>query len=305
VTTPGAGGGPSPLRLGGLGLIGVAVVAAIIGLASMATNGGPATTVAPSADASNVTSAPATVPPPAEPLPTDAAGVPVPSFTGEPAPGAVPPAEPAPGAVPPGAAAPAPAAPGGEVPPGAAAPQAAPDPGAAPAPAPDAPGAAAQAPAPGAAPAPQQDPGAPAPQQAPAPAPSGGGGEPMAAPAPAPSGGGGGDTRTGDTRAGRSAGGTSVTKLPLRVYNNSTISGLATRAADDFRNAGWPIDEIGNYPQGIIPTTTVYYRPGTEEEAPAKALAEQFGMRANPRFEGIQQASPGIIVIVTNDYGKR
>jgi hypothetical protein len=130
----------------------------------------------------------------------------------------------------------------------------------------------------------------------------------MAAPAPAPSGGGSG-ARTGDTGAGRSAGGggggTAVAHLPLRVYNNSTISGLATRAAEDFRKAGWPIDEIGNYPQGIIPTTTVYYRPGTEEEAPAKALAEQFGMRVNPRFEGLQQATPGIIVIVTNDYGRR
>ena len=130
----------------------------------------------------------------------------------------------------------------------------------------------------------------------------------MAAPAPAPSGGGSG-ARTGDTSAGRSAGGggggTAVAHPPLRVYNNSTISGLATRAAEDFRKAGWPIDEIGNYPQGIIPTTTVYYRPGTEEEAPAKALAEQFGMRVNPRFEGLQQATPGIIVIVTNDYGRR
>jgi hypothetical protein len=95
-----------------------------------------------------------------------------------------------------------------------------------------------------------------------------------------------------------------VAHLPLRIYNNSTISGLATRAAEDFRRAGWPIDEIGNYPQGIIPTTTVYYRPGTDEEAPAKALAEQFGMRVNPRFEGLQHATPGIIVIVTNDYGR-
>jgi hypothetical protein len=128
----------------------------------------------------------------------------------------------------------------------------------------------------------------------------------MAAPAPAPSGGGGGDARTGGTTAGRSGGGgTSATRVPLRVYNNSTIAGLATRAAEDFRNAGWPIDEIGNYPQGVIPTTTVYYRPGTNEEAPAKALAEQFGMRVNPRFEGLQHATPGIIVIVTNDYGRR
>lgn len=96
----------------------------------------------------------------------------------------------------------------------------------------------------------------------------------------------------------------SVARLPLRVYNNSTIAGLASRAAEDFRRAGWPIDEVGNYPHGIIPTSTVYYRPGTNEEASAKALAERFGMRANPRFEGIRNASPGIIVIVTADYGR-
>jgi hypothetical protein len=27
-------------------------------------------------------------------------------------------------------------------------------------------------------------------------------------------------------------------------------------------------------------------------------------MRVNPRFEGLQSATPGIIVIVTNDYGR-
>jgi hypothetical protein len=92
--------------------------------------------------------------------------------------------------------------------------------------------------------------------------------------------------------------------MPLRVYNNSTVTGLATRAAEDFRKAGWPIDVVANYPQGVIPTTTVYFRPGTDEEAAAKALGEQFGIRANPRFEGLKNASPGLIVIVTNDYGR-
>ena len=92
-------------------------------------------------------------------------------------------------------------------------------------------------------------------------------------------------------------------RAPLRVYNNSRIEGLAARAAEDFRRAGWEITEIGAYGDGIIPVTTVYYRPGTDEEAPAKALGEQFGLRVNPRFDGLKDASPGIIVIVTRDYG--
>ncbi|RZQ61774.1 LytR C-terminal domain-containing protein [Amycolatopsis suaedae] len=93
-------------------------------------------------------------------------------------------------------------------------------------------------------------------------------------------------------------------RIPVRVYNNSTIHGLGARAGDDLRASGWNVAEVSNYPSGIIPTTTAYYRPGTEEEAAARALAAEFGMRAEPRFEGIQHSTGGVIVIVTNDYGK-
>ena len=95
---------------------------------------------------------------------------------------------------------------------------------------------------------------------------------------------------------------TQAQSLPLRVYNNSTIAGLAARAADDLRNAGWNVAEVGNYGSGVIATTTVYFRPGTDEEGPAKQLAAQFQMRAEPRFEGIANAPAGVVVIVTNDY---
>ncbi|MEV6830111.1 LytR C-terminal domain-containing protein [Amycolatopsis sp. NPDC051102] len=90
--------------------------------------------------------------------------------------------------------------------------------------------------------------------------------------------------------------------VTVRVFNNSTIKGLADRAADDFRNGGWNVNEVSNYSQGIIPTTTAYYRPGTDEEAAAKQLAQEFDIKAEPRFEGIQSASPGVIVIVTKEY---
>ena len=267
------GGGTSRLRVGGLALIGVAVVAAIIGLASMATNGAPSPTAAPQPAGSSTDRAPEVVPPPAlppaEPVPTGDGAVPAPP-PGEPAPGAAPPPEQAP-------------APGDE-----------PAPGPGPGPAPDGPPA---------------DPGAPGAAEAPAPGAPGqadAGGNPPAAAPVAPGGNGGSGVRSGDVSGGAGKGGSSASAVhaPLRVYNNSTISGLAARAAEDFRRAGWPIDEVGNYPHGIIPTTTVYFRPGTDEEAPARALAEQFGMRVNPRFEGLKEASPGIIVIVTNDYGR-
>lgn len=92
---------------------------------------------------------------------------------------------------------------------------------------------------------------------------------------------------------------------PVRVYNNSTITGLAARAAQDFRADGWQVAQVANYPTGIIATSTVYYRPGTAEQSAASSLASAFGLRVEPRFTGIDDATPGLIVIVTNDYQKR
>ncbi|WP_090065311.1 LytR C-terminal domain-containing protein [Lentzea flaviverrucosa] len=91
-------------------------------------------------------------------------------------------------------------------------------------------------------------------------------------------------------------------KAPVRIYNNSTITGLASKASDEVRANGWAVEGTGNYSGGTIPTTTVYFRPGTEEEASAKELASVLRARVEPRFDGIQSSAPGIILIVTNDY---
>lgn len=109
--------------------------------------------------------------------------------------------------------------------------------------------------------------------------------------------------------AGAGAGGNgaeaAVVKVPVRVYNNGTIPHLAERAAQEFRNAGWTVTTVGNYAKGIIPTSTVYFRPGTDEEAAAAELGREFGLRVEPRFPGIDDATPGLIVIVTNDFQRR
>ena len=88
---------------------------------------------------------------------------------------------------------------------------------------------------------------------------------------------------------------------PVRVYNNSTIKGLADKAKADIEAAGWQVVETGNH-QGLVPVTTVYFRPNTGEEAAAKAIGKQFDLRVEPRFDGIADASPGVIVIVTKDW---
>jgi len=209
VTSPAPSGGSSPLRVGGLALLGVGAAAALIGVASLMGGGGGGS---PTAEGPAPTSAVA----PAEPTSTE--------------PAAAPPA--------PAGTTPAPAPPAGTpAPNGIAVPSFGPTPNAT-----------------------------------------------KVVPAPAPS-----------ARA--------VAKLPVRVYNNSTIQGLAARASADFRAAGWPVTEAKGYPYGVIATSTVYFRPGDGgEEASARALGAEFGLRVEPRFAGIQDASPGLIVIVTRDY---
>jgi hypothetical protein len=216
VTEPAPSGGPSPLRVGGLALLGAGAVAALIGLATLLPGGGSTST-------------------PAAPTP-----------------------EPVPSAAP-TAAATAAATPGATV----------------------------------AAPAPS------APAAAPTVGPTVAIAAPPATPAPAPA------PVQAAPQAGTGGGGSAATRGPVRVYNNSTVTGLAARAANDFRADGWTVGQVANYSSGNIPTSTVYYRPGTAEQSAASTIASEFGLRAEPRFSGIDDATPGLIVIVTNDYQKR
>ncbi|HEV7468533.1 MAG TPA: LytR C-terminal domain-containing protein [Pseudonocardia sp.] len=245
MTTPAPSGGPSPLRLGGLALIGVGVIAAVIGVATIATGGG--------SDDPTVAA-----PPPAssEAAPTSALGTTDPN--------AVPSLAPAPGSD--GSPGTGDGAAGGGTGQGGTGTEG-----------------------------------------------SGTGG--TASGGTASGGTGSGGTGSGGTGVAQGSAGTGGTggaggsgavvaapREPLRVYNNSTIAGLAAKAAEDFRRAGWTVTESRNYSDGVIPTTTVYYRPGTGEQAAAERLAAEFGMRAEPRFAGIQDATPGLIVILTKDY---
>jgi hypothetical protein len=215
VTEPAPSGGPSPLRVGGLALLGAGAVAALIGLATLLPGGSSTTTPA------------ATTPPPAPTAAPTAAATPGATV-------AAPPAPTVPVAVPTAGPTVAIAAP---------------------------------------------------PPVAPAP--------------PAPQAGTGTGTGTG------TGGGSAAARGPVRVYNNSTVTGLAARAANDFRADGWQVGQVANYSSGNIPTSTVYYRPGTAEQSAATTIASEFGLRTEPRFSGIDDATPGLIVIVTNDYQKR
>src|SRR5439155_11561801 len=73
-------------------------------------------------------------------------------------------------------------------------------------------------------------------------------------------------------------------QVPVRVFNNSFNKGAAAAAANDFRDDGWNVVEVGNYSESNIPTTTAYFRQGNaEEEAAANALAKKCALKVAPR----------------------
>lgn len=231
MTAP-ASGGQSPLKIAGIALVGVGVVAAVVGLIGL-TGGGE--------DGGNQAEPPsASAEPAPAPAPQDGTG------TGD-------------GATPGTGATPAPGTPGET--------------------SPFTPG------APG-------TPGSPGYE---------GAGPAVAAPPPA-AGAGPGSAGQGGSGSAAAEGSAVAARPVVRIYNNSTIRGLAEKAAGEFRTNGWTVSQVQNYSQGVIPTTTVYYRQGTAEKAAAEEIAKKFGIRSEPRFDGIQDATPGVIVIVTRDF---
>lgn len=216
MTAPAPSGGSSPLRVGGLALLGVGAVAGLIGIASLVGGGDTTTTAAPPTGTPPSASAPAVTPAPGAP-----------------------------------GAAPAPGAPGAT-------------------PAPGSPG---TAPAPGGVPVPSFGP-----TQNSAVSPS-------APPA-----------------AGSGTAGRTVAKLPVRVYNNSKISGLAERAAADLRARGWTVASVGNYAQGQLAVTTVFYS-GTADAESARALANAIGAKAEAGAPpGLSTARSELVLVVTREY---
>ena len=93
-------------------------------------------------------------------------------------------------------------------------------------------------------------------------------------------------------------------RAPLTVLNNSTIGGLADRAAGEAQNRGWQIAQVGNF-AGRLPVTTVYYTPGDSAgQAAATELAREFPQidQVLPRYAGLPPTPAGIVLVVTKSW---
>lgn len=95
-----------------------------------------------------------------------------------------------------------------------------------------------------------------------------------------------------------------VARAPLTVLNNSTIPGLADRAAAAAERRGWRVAQVGNF-AGRLPATTVYYTPGNAaEERAARQLAAEFPQigQVLSRYAGLPPTPAGIVLVVTRDW---
>ncbi len=89
-------------------------------------------------------------------------------------------------------------------------------------------------------------------------------------------------------------------RAPLTVLNNSTIAGLADRAAGEAQVRGWQVAQVGNF-AGRLPATTVYYTPGdAAQEAAARQLAREFPPveQVLPRYAGLPPTPAGLVLVV-------
>src|SRR5699024_1145492 len=166
---------------------------------------------------------------------------------------------------------------------------------------------AAQSPADG-----QSDEGQPADQQ-PAPPAEGAEGDDPQAQQPEP------DADTQGQPAQEPAPGPDVTSVPVQVFNNSNVSGLAGQTGDTLRAdgaAGPPgatlrdtgLAAVDRPPRpsnrGVCPASTVYFGPGPGEQQAAEAVAARLGIPAAPRPGDLVPGTDGVIVIVTQDLAR-
>jgi LytR cell envelope-related transcriptional attenuator len=97
---------------------------------------------------------------------------------------------------------------------------------------------------------------------------------------------------------------TSAAREPVTVLNNSTIHGLADRAAAAVQARRWQVAQVGNF-AGRLAVTTVYYTPGdARQEAAARELAREFPQvtQVLPRYAGLPPTPAGIVLVVTKDW---
>jgi hypothetical protein len=87
---------------------------------------------------------------------------------------------------------------------------------------------------------------------------------------------------------------------PVRVFNNTRISGLAHHVASEIAQRGWTVPVVGNV-TGSTPVTTLYYSPSDRDAA--RHLAREFsGIRAVRPNSALHLRYHGLTLVLTADW---
>ncbi|MCV7031254.1 LytR C-terminal domain-containing protein [Mycobacterium sherrisii] len=85
----------------------------------------------------------------------------------------------------------------------------------------------------------------------------------------------------------------------VHVYNISGKDGVAGRAADQLKAAGFKVVDVGNMSLPDVTVTTVYFTDAEGEHATADAVGKNLGAAVEPRIPALSGEPPGVIVVVT------
>jgi hypothetical protein len=88
-------------------------------------------------------------------------------------------------------------------------------------------------------------------------------------------------------------------KSDVRVYNVSSQQGVAGRTADQLKQGGYNVTEVGNLSLPHVSATTVYFGSAPGERETADAVGQLLKVPVAPRTPDIADQPPGVIVVVT------
>jgi LytR cell envelope-related transcriptional attenuator len=97
-----------------------------------------------------------------------------------------------------------------------------------------------------------------------------------------------------------SASGAAAPKSNVRVYNISGQDGVAGRAADQLKQGGYRVTEIGNLSLPDVAATTVYFGTAAGERETAGAVGQLLHARVEARSPQVADQPPGVIVVVAS-----
>jgi hypothetical protein len=91
-----------------------------------------------------------------------------------------------------------------------------------------------------------------------------------------------------------------LAKADVRVYNISSQQGIAGRTADQLKQSGYNVTDVGNLTLPKVSTTTVYFGSAPGEKETADAVGALLKAPVQPRTPDVADQPPGVIVVVAS-----